>query len=606
MSMVEQGAALCLPGNHDVKLLRKLHGRDVRITHGLAETLEQLESEPEEFKQKVTGFIDGLVSHYVLDAGRLVVAHAGLKAELQGRASARVREFAMYGETTGETDDYGLPVRYNWAADYRGKAMVVYGHTPVVEPQWLNRTICIDSGCVFGGSLTALRYPEKELVHVRAAKMYYAPARPLDPKDMSAPATADRPYNDVLDIEDVLGKRVVTTRYSHSITIPGENATAAIQVMSRFAVDPHWLIYLPPTMAPPETSKRPEYLEYPEEVFRYFRNEGVPTVVCQEKHMGSRAVIVLCQDEEAARKHFGIRGEGIGVIYTRTGRRFFNKHEHETEVLSRLKLAMDRSGWWDEFATSWICLDTEIMPWSSKAQDLLKHQYAPTGTAAKESLAAAVRVLTEGTQNDSENLLKKFEGRYQCIDQYIQAYGRYCWTVRDVNDLKIAPFHLLATHGKVHTGQNHLWHMEKLSQLCTADESLLHPTAFKTINVTDPTSEESGIQWWLERTGNGSEGMVVKPLDWIVRGRKGMVQPALKCRGREYLRIIYGPEYTLPEHLDRLRERGVGLKRSLASREFALGLEALYRFTEGEPLYRVHECVFGVLAMESEPVDPRL
>ena len=168
MSMVEQGNALCLPGNHDVKLLRKLRGRDVRITHGLAETLEQLEVESEEFKQKIAAFIDSLVSHYVLDGGRLVVAHAGLKADLQGRASARVREFAMYGETTGETDEYGLPVRYNWAADYRGKAMVVYGHTPVIEPQWLNRTICIDTGCVFGGSLTALRYPEKELVHVPA------------------------------------------------------------------------------------------------------------------------------------------------------------------------------------------------------------------------------------------------------------------------------------------------------------------------------------------------------------------------------------------------------------------------------------------------------
>src|SRR5206468_5014360 len=158
----EHGTALCVPGNHDVKLLRKLRGRDVRITHGLAETLEQLEPESEEFKQKIAEFIDELVSHYVLDDGKLVVAHAGLKAALQGRASARVREFAMYGETTGETDDYGLPVRYNWAGEYRGAAMVIYGHTPVIEPQWVNRTICIDSGCVFGGKLTALRYPEKE------------------------------------------------------------------------------------------------------------------------------------------------------------------------------------------------------------------------------------------------------------------------------------------------------------------------------------------------------------------------------------------------------------------------------------------------------------
>jgi protein phosphatase len=600
MSMVESGSALCVPGNHDVKLMRKLRGRDVRITHGLAETLTQLESESEEFRQKVAAFIDSLVSHYVLDGGELVVAHAGLKAELQGRASARVRDFAMYGETTGETDEYGLPVRYNWAGDYRGRAMVVYGHTPVVEPQWMNRTICIDSGCVFGGKLTALRYPERELMQVSAAKMYYAPAKPLDPQDTRTPVVPDRPYTDLLDIQDVLGKRIITTRLSHSVTIREENATAALEVMTRFAVDPHWLIYLPPTMAPPETSKREEYLEYPEEVFRYFRNEGVPAVVCEEKHMGSRAVVVLCRNEDAAAKHFGIQGEGIGVVYTRTGRRFFNDRLQEVEVLTRLRLAMDHLRWWDEFQTSWICLDAEIMPWSAKAQELLRLQYAPTGASARESLARAVETVKDPT------LLERFQNRQQCVDRYIEAYGRYCWPVRDVSDLKIAPFHILATQGKVHTDKQHTWHMTRLRELCAAGEGLLYATPFRTVDSTDPESEKLGVEWWLERTEAGGEGMVVKPLDWIPRGRKGLVQPAIKCRGREYLRIIYGPEYTLPEHMSRLRARSVSLKRSLALREFALGLEALHRFTEGEPLYRVHECVFGVLAMESEPVDPRL
>jgi len=198
------------------------------------------------------------------------------------------------------------------------------------------------------------------------------------------------------------------------------------------------------------------------------------------------------------------------------------------------------------------------------------------------------------------------ENRRACIDRYIAAYRRYCWTVRDVNDLKIAPFHILATQGRVHGDKQHVWHMNKLVDLCGATEGLLQATPFRIVNATDPESEKNGIDWWLQLTGAGGEGMVVKPLDWITRGRKGLVQPAIKCRGREYLRIIYGPEYTLPEHLNRLRERGVSLKRSLALREFALGLEALHRFTEGEPLYRVHECVFGVLAMESEPVDPRL
>ena len=206
MGMVESGAALCVPGNHDVKLMRKLNGKDVRITHGLAESLEQLEREPSELRERVAAFVDKLVSHYVLDDGRLVVAHAGLKEELQGRGSGKVRDFALFGETTGETDEFGLPVRYNWAAEYRGKAMVVYGHTPVPEPEWLNRTICIDTGCVFGGKLTALRYPEKELVSVSASQTYYEPAKPFLSEDEQAPSlTAQQKYDDVLDIEDVTG-----------------------------------------------------------------------------------------------------------------------------------------------------------------------------------------------------------------------------------------------------------------------------------------------------------------------------------------------------------------------------------------------------------------
>ena len=181
MSMVESGTAYCVPGNHDVKLLRKLRGRKVSVTHGLEKTLEQLENESGEFKTRVQHFIDGLVSHLVFDDGNLVAAHAGLKEAFQGRGSGKVRDFCLYGETTGETDSFGLPVRYDWAAEYRGRAMVAYGHTPVPNADWVNRTICIDTGCVFGGRLTALRYPEKELVHVDARRVYYEPAKPSTP-----------------------------------------------------------------------------------------------------------------------------------------------------------------------------------------------------------------------------------------------------------------------------------------------------------------------------------------------------------------------------------------------------------------------------------------
>ena len=193
----------------------------------------------------------------------------------------------------------------------------------------------------------------------------------------------------------------------------------------------------------------------------------------------------------------------------------------------------------------------------------------------------------------------------QAVSDYVDAYRRYCWPVRSVDDLRLAPFHLLATEGAVHLDKNHEWHMEKLAVLCGADSGVLKPTVFKIIDVTDGTSEQNGVQWWEELTGRGGEGMVVKALEFVPHGR-GLVQPAVKCRGRDYLRIIYGPEYTMDENLTRLRGRGLGLKRSLALREFALGIEALERFVREEPLHRVHECVFAVLALESEPVDPRL
>ena len=249
-----------------------------------------------------------------------------MKPEYQGRASARVRDFCLYGETTGETDEFGLPVRYNWAAEYRGRASVVYGHTPVAEPAWLNNTINIDTGCVFGGKLTSLRYPEQELVSVPAARVYYEPARPL-PEARQPGEVAEAPgvrSGSLLDIDDVSGKRIVATRLRGNITVREENAAAALEVMSRFALDPRWLVYLPPTISPCETSKLPDMLEHPAEVFSYFRNSGVSSVVCEEKHMGSRAIVVVGRDEGAVERRFGITGEGIGACYTRTGRRFFD------------------------------------------------------------------------------------------------------------------------------------------------------------------------------------------------------------------------------------------------------------------------------------------
>jgi len=606
MGMVEAGTALCVPGNHDIKLLKYLEGKKVKVSHGLDLTLAELKGQPPEFTDKLKWFLDSLISHYVLDDGHVVVAHAGMKEEFQGRGSGTVRAFALYGETTGESDDFGLPVRVNWAADYRGRAMVIYGHTPVPEPQWLNGTINIDTGCVFGGKLTALRYPEKELVSVPAARTYAEPSRPfLYP---AAGLTAQQIHDDMLDLADVTGKRIVETRLHHNVTIREENSIAALEVMSRFAADPRWLIYLPPTMSPTESSSHSDLLEHPAEAFTYYAAQGVARVVCEEKHMGSRAVVVVCRDGEAARRRFGLDGAESGVILTRTGRRFFEDVNLESELLGRLRAAVSASGLWDFLNTDWLCLDTELMPWSAKAQDLLRRQYAPVGNAALTALAEANAILAQVAERglDVAGLQTHFAARQEMAGRYVEAYRQYCWEVLSITDLKLAPFHLLASEGRVHTGRDHLWHMEQLQKLCSTGEPTLLATPYRVVETSDPASVAEGIQWWEELTAQGGEGMVVKPLDYITQGPKGLVQPAIKCRGREYLRIIYGPEYSAPENLKRLRSRNLGAKRSLALREFALGIESLERFVAREPLRRVHECVFGVLALESEPVDPRL
>ncbi|WP_329559093.1 polynucleotide kinase-phosphatase [Streptomyces uncialis] len=603
MGMVSAGSALCVPGNHENKLGRWLKGRKVRLTHGLPETVAQLERESEEFRAEVAAFVDGLVGHYVLDGGRLVVSHAGLPEKYHGRTSGRVRSHALYGDTTGETDEFGLPVRYPWAEEYRGAAAVVYGHTPVPQARWLNNTLCLDTGCVFGGKLTALRYPERELVDVPAERVWYEPVRPLVAE---VPGGHDgRP----LALSDVHGRRTVETRYGGRVAVREENAAAALEVMSRFAVDPRLMPYLPPTMAPTATSREDGFLEHPAEAFAQYAADGVARVVCEEKHMGSRAVVLVCRDAAAARERFGVDGP-TGSLYTRTGRPFLDDAALTEELLGRLRTAAGKAGLWEALDTDWLLLDAELMPWSLKASGLLRAQYAAVGAAAGAALPRAVAALEAAAARgvDVGGLADAQRGRAVDTAAFTEAYRRYCRPTDGLDGVRLAPFQILAVRGRSLAGLPHDEQLALLDRLVEHDPTgLLQGTRRLMVDTGDEESVRAGVDWWLELTGAGGEGMVVKPLQALVRGaRDRLVQPGVKCRGREYLRIVYGPEYTRPEHLERLRSRHLGHKRSLALREYALGLEALERLAEGEPLWRVHEAVFAVLALESEPVDPRL
>ncbi|ONI77095.1 polynucleotide kinase-phosphatase [Actinosynnema sp. ALI-1.44] len=601
MGMIDAGTAFCVCGNHEQKLTRALRGRNVRVSHGLAESLEQLSAETEEFRKRVEEFCGGLIAHYVLDGGNLVVSHAGLPEHYHGRASSKVRSFALYGDSTGETDEYGLPVRYPWADDYRGRAMVLYGHTPTPTAEWVNGTMCLDTGCVFGGRLTSLRYPEKEIVSVAAHKVWYEPVKPLLPPEQLPPPAVARRDPDVLDLGDVTGQRIVETTHHGRVSVRPEQAAAALEVMSRFAVDPRWLLYLPPTMSPVATSGLDDILEHPREAFDAYRADGVQSVVCEEKHMGSRAVVLVCRDSGSAR--FGI--DGGGAVYTRTGRSFFEPDLTE-QLLNRIRAAC--ADLWDELNTDWLLLDAELLPWSAKAGSLITQQYAPVGAASSAALTAALAELSKADSRgvDVGDLLASTRSRATNADGYRAAYQRYCWPTEGLDGVTLAPFQVLASEGRSYAHEPHSWHLDIADRLVAADRSLFTTTKRLFVDTTDENAVAAATAWWEEMTATGGEGMVVKPAANLVRGRRGLVQPGMKVRGREYLRIIYGPDYTEPRHLKRLKQRNLGRKRSLAGREYALGLEALDRVARGEPLWRVHECVFAVLALESEPVDPRL
>lgn len=753
MGMVQAGTGFAVSGNHELRLVKALRGSSVRSSHGLAESMTSLGELTDADKTALATFLEALPDHLVFDDGNVVVAHGGLPDAMHGRGGVAVRTFAVEGERPGFEDAMIKAELPAWARAHASPATVVYGGhaSPAVLHE--NHTYAIDTGCVFGGKLTALKLPEGELVDVPAKKAYYETAR-VSIEASSASDSAAVARADLLDIEDIAGKRSIKTRVLGSVSIQEENALAALEAMSRFAVDPHWLVYLPPTVGPSDTCRDGGELEHPREAFAYFRDEGVSTVVCTEKHAGTRAVIIVCKDENVAVARFGVPWGKIGCIYTRTGRRYFDDAAVEDQVLSRVRAAAERANLFTELATDWLCLECDIASTTYRANIPLHEHFVGTGTAGRAAVSAALSALRLAAERSDgcERLLYRFAQQKQCVEDYMTALrhaprasasttssgrlsavptglalpraslappalpamgkpassagtprpsmtpsqtalprvgttpsahrpsnipgaialpqsnkapstpgtarpsaippplpapgnkppstpgtprpniavnpvaprmsaapsssgmlrasmappGARAPALPPIGDVVIAPIHLLASEGHVHVDRDHTWHVTTLATLADADPSLLRKTRFRRVDLSDKEGEKETIEFWEELTAQGSEGIVMTPLEWLTRGKRSLVQPSLKVRGREFMRTIYGAAYTLEDNLERLRERPVVNKRSLALREFALSIEALQRFVAKEPLRDVHECVFGILALESELVDPRL
>ncbi|MBW4084383.1 polynucleotide kinase-phosphatase [Paenibacillus sp. S150] len=600
------GIARMIDSNHGWKIARYLSGRNISLSHGdeniAAELAEYAREAGEEaaaqLKEELKQFLLSAPSHLVLCRGgvrHVVVAHAGIRDEYIGKQSGRVQDFCRYGDTDG-ADAAGAPIRKEWYVEHESGELIVWGHDPRPYPTVVKNTVNIDQGAVFGGSLTAYRYPERQFVSVKAYKDY---ARDPDSPLIRWERRRFSPPN-LRKLVD--GYSVMTGVYGE-ISVRGEFVKAAIDTVSHFTVPMEELVYIPPTMSPaPGVSADEAYLEHPREAIAYYRSQGVKSMVAEKKHMGSRAVLLLFRDEAAAVPYVGRKA--LGTIYTRTGRAFFDK-EGGSAVLSRLNEDLHKAEYWARHDTDVLLLDAEILPWNLKARELIAAQYTHVAEAAvldREHLLVKLRE-AENAGRDVAGWVQEMEGRLRSARIFREAFQQYCWDTSGLDGVRIAPFHVLAHSGQTFFDRSRLWHMEHGRELAGLSP-LFMETEYRTI--TSEADEAEVIRWWEELTEDGHEGIVIKPEAFIVRSGKGLVQPAIKVRGRKYLHIIYGIDYLQPDNLERLKQRKTGKKERHALMEYALSVESVERFIRKEPLERVHECVLAALSLESDPADPRL
>lgn len=603
---VKKGLAYMIDSNHGWKIARWLEGKKVTLNHGDELVEEEFKHFKEQYgeehtlelKQSLKELLLNAPSHYILTKNHvptLVCTHAGIKDEFIGKQSIDISDFCRYGDVDG-FDEEGKPIRRDWSIHHKSNILIVWGHDPKPKPLIINNTINIDQGVVFGGELTAIRYPEKEYVSVQALENYSDgksnPLKELDRNRLNTPNIA-KFLNGYSVLTDELGE----------IHIPKEYVIPSIDTVSHFTVPIEELIYIPPTMSPtPSPSTLVDYLEHPKEVIDYYRGMGIDKMIAEKKHMGSRGILLVFKNEAVALKYIG--RETLGVINTRNGRTFFQK-EIEHEILQRINKGLTDNDYYQTYNTDFVLLDAEIMPWNLKAKELINSQYAHVAESAilDRSLLRAKLEKVEKINKELENWLAEYVTLLDNAHVFKEVFQKYCWDIEDINQIQIAPFHVLAHSKETFFHKPHTWHMEMNRQFAKMIK-LFVETEFMLIE--DTSSEVEVIKWWETITRDGHEGIVIKPETFISKSKGKLVQPAIKVRGRKYLNIIYGMDYLLPENLVRLKKRNVAKKQKLALKEFALGVEGIKRFVNGESIERVHECVLGTLAMESDSVDPRL
>lgn len=603
---VAEGYAYMIDSNHGWKIARWLDGRTVNLAHGDEKVEEEFAAyanmygneAADRLKEELKELLLSAKSHYVIrknDVNVVVATHAGIKDHYIGKQSKRISDFCRYGDSDG-LDDNGKPIRRDWTIHHKSSELIIWGHDPKPQPLLVNNTLNIDQGVVFGGRLTAYRYPERQFFSVEAKQDYAkVPDNPLKEWKLKrlAPPNIGKYLN---------GFSVLTEQHGETV-IYKEGVLAALDDFSHFTLPLEDIVYLPPTMSPtPKPSRLDGYLEHPDEAFQYYQANGVTTMVVEKKHMGSRGILLLFKNNEAAKKYVG--RETLGAIYTRTGRAFFQK-ELGDQIIRKLNEDLTGKGYFERYNTDFVLLDAEILPWNLKAKELILNQYAHVGEMALLDRSMLKEQLKKAIQNgrDVGDWIRENDKLLGNAAVFNEVYQKYCWETEGMAGIQIAPFHTLAHSSETFFHQPHTWHMEKNREFSKISD-LFVETEYRVVH--DDESMKAAIKWWEEMTEDGHEGFVVKPESFIARHKGKLLQPAIKVRGRKYLHIIYGIDYLQPENLSRLKKRNTSWKQRNALKEFSLGVEAVNRFVGGESLERWHECVLGILALEADPIDPRL
>lgn len=604
LNQIEAGLSYMTDSNHGWKIARWLDGKNVSLSHG-DELVEQEFTEyakvygkeaAKSLKERFANMLLKAPSHYILTKNNItkaVVTHAGIKDHYIGKESKRISDFCRYGDIQ-QTDSFSKPVRGDWFSQHKTSELIIWGHDVKVQPFKANRTINIDQGVVFGGELTAFQYPEQTFKSVKALANYAGtednPILEAKNKRFSPPNAA----------QFINGFAVHTTS-GDQITIPKENALAAMDTFSHYTLPLEQVIYIPPTMSPtPQTSALPDYLEHPEEAFNYYKKNGVQKMIAEKKHMGSRAVIFIAKDKEVAKEL--INSDSLGYITTRTGRAFFEQKEQQ-QMVEKIHAELVSKNYFEQFNTSFVLMDAEILPWNLKAHRLIDQQYETVAENALMDRYKIIEKLKATEHVDVTSWLDEYTDKYKNAARFDAVFRNYCWATNDLSGIQIAPFHILAHSSATNFHQPHSWHM-KMNAYLAENSSLFIATEYRLIESEQ--DEQEVINWWQDMTENGHEGIVIKPFDFLAYHKGILLQPAVKVRGREYLRIIYGMDYTNEDTMKKLKQRNPSRKMKIALLEFKLGMEGISRFVSLESSNRVHECALATLALESDTIDPRL